>query len=312
MYRTLPGWGACPASRLIRFTFAGLICLALAACQAAGSPGPTASRVYPATISPLRQASSTPNRPATEAPSRLTPTRTPTPSLLPANPTPEMQICSPLQGVPLEAIPARIANPFRPPRVGSDDPHQGVDLADIDPDTRLALQGRPVQAVLDGEVVTTLSNRFPYGNAILIASPLPSLLEQKLQPLFTERIPLNKLNTPLTCPWEALTEDEWNLDRPALYSLYAHLDDAPQLRTGDIVRCGQVIGTLGDSGNALNPHLHLEMRVGPAGARFVSLAHYDASASPVEMASYCLWRVSGRFQLANPLIVLGLGAYLGP
>ena len=58
------------------------------------------------------------------------------------------------------------------------------------------------------------------------------------------------------------------------------------------------------SGNALNPHLHLEARVGPAGTRLDSMAHYDSSASPAEMAAYCLWRVSGAFQRINPLQLL--------
>jgi hypothetical protein len=61
---------------------------------------------------------------------------------------------------------------------------------------------------------------------------------------------------------------------------------------------------VGDSGNALNPHLHLETRVGPAGARFSSLAHYDASASLEEMDNYCAWRVSGWFVLLDPLQLL--------
>ncbi len=72
------------------------------------------------------------------------------------------------------------------------------------------------------------------------------------------------------------------------------------------ISCGQTLGAVGSSGNALNPHLHLEVRIGPSGARFSSLAHYLPSASEEEMGNYCLWRVSGYFQVIDPLTVLAL------
>ena len=71
--------------------------------------------------------------------------------------------------------------------------------------------------------------------------------------------------------------------------------------------CGQAIGSVGMSGNALNPHLHLEVRVGPAGIRLESMAHYDTSATAQEMANYCRWRVSGLFQLVDPMQLGSLG-----
>jgi hypothetical protein len=49
------------------------------------------------------------------------------------------------------------------------------------------------------------------------------------------------------------------------------------------------------------------MRLGPAGVRFSSLAHYDASATIEEMFNYCTWRVSGLFQLVDPMLLLGSG-----
>jgi hypothetical protein len=61
------------------------------------------------------------------------------------------------------------------------------------------------------------------------------------------------------------------------------------------------------SGNALNPHLRLELRVAPAGIRLESMAHYDNSATAREMANYCLWRVNGLFQLVNPIQLWSLG-----
>ena len=93
----------------------------------------------------------------------------------------------------------------------------------------------------------------------------------------------------------------------SLYILYAHLENEIELQPGDWVTCGQAIGTVGSSGNALNPHLHFETRVGPAAMRFSSMAHYDNSATLEEMSSYCLWRISGLFQMIDPLQVIGLG-----
>ena len=75
-------------------------------------------------------------------------------------------------------------------------------------------------------------------------------------------------------------------------------------RSGIRSTCGQVIGQVGTTGRSVNPHLHLEMRYGPGGAAFPSLAHYSGDATSEEMAAYCTWRVSGIFQVIDPLKVL--------
>jgi hypothetical protein len=66
-----------------------------------------------------------------------------------------------------------IANPYNPPPLGSDNPHQGVDLAQVQ--DGMALMGLPVQAVLPGRVALVLSGRFPYGNAVLVETRLDEL-----------------------------------------------------------------------------------------------------------------------------------------
>ena len=81
------------------------------------------------------------------------------------------------------------------------------------------------------------------------------------------------------------------------------------IHLGDRVACGAQIGVVGQSGNALNPHLHLEARVGPANARFNGLAHYETRATPEEMWSYCMWRVSGVFQLMDPATLFNFIPY---
>ena len=250
----------------------------------------------------------TATRPLLESPTASTlPTTSPlprvtsTPSPVQATATLAMQLCSPLSGYDLNQLPSMVANPYDPPPPGRDDPHEGIDLAVTDPSLGMALSGAPVQAVLGGRAVMMTNDRFPYGNALIIETPL-----ETIHPTWTGMAaiptpaPLVTPHAALTCPQiEAIRAPQ--TDQRSLYLVYAHLKEPVNLQPGDAVACGQTFGNVGDSGNALNPHLHLEARVGPSGARFDSMAHYDASATPEEMAAYCLWKVSGAFQLIDPL-----------
>jgi murein DD-endopeptidase MepM/ murein hydrolase activator NlpD len=215
-------------------------------------------------------------------------------------------MCSPLEGVSLQELPGRIANPFHPPRLGSDDPHQGVDFADLDPVGGYARQGLGVRSVLVGQVAAVIDNRFPYGNGVMVETPLKDIPEQWLLQLgLPNPGPAQLYHTSLTCP-ALLMKPGWVLEKPSLYVLYAHLEEPAMFHLDDSLACGQAIGAIGASGNALNPHLHLEMRIGPGGARFASMAHYDTSATQEEMGNYCLWRVSAMFPLVDPMQLLSL------
>lgn len=232
-------------------------------------------------------------------------TRTPTPTATPApatpSPSPTLAVCSPLASFALAALPEMVSNPYHPPQPGSDNPHQGVDLAVLDPSSRIALTGNTVQAVLPGQVVLILNDRFPYGSAVLIETPLDQAPADWWAPSgIPEPAPTLGPRSALTCPAfsQPLAMDE---TRRSVYVLYAHLQSIEGLSLGQPVTCGQALGTVGMSGNALNPHLHVEVRAAPAGIQLSSMAHYDTSASPDEMAAYCLWRVSGLFQLVDPL-----------
>ncbi len=228
------------------------------------------------------------------------PTQTPS-----AQPTPALQICSPLEGFALGELSGLVSNPYHPPAPGSDDPHQGVDLADLLPGSQVAVTGRQVHAVLAGEVVMLQDDRFPYGRAVLVETPLNQLPSDWNAGLNLPTPDPSPPPSSLSCP--AGGEVTWaQTGERSLYILYAHLESSADLQPGDLVTCGQMLGTLGMSGNALNPHLHLEMRVGPSNARFSGMAHYDNSASNTEMANYCAWRVGGLFQLLDPLAVLAL------
>lgn len=243
--------------------------------------------------------------PASDVTPAPLPTQAPTITLRPTDPpaaptTPPLIIHSPLQGLSFTDTQAAVVNPYNPPPAGSDDPHHGVDLAIID--SGIALAGQPVQAVLPGVVTAVIVDRFPYGNALIIEIPLSVLTPEFLTALSSTPQRSTVQNSALTCvqvsyPWQENTEE-------SLYILYAHLLEAPALEPGDSVTGGEAIGSVGSSGNALNPHLHLETRIGPSGASFVSMAHYDPSASSDEMAAYCTWRISSTFSLLDPMLLL--------
>lgn len=224
----------------------------------------------------------------------------PTPTAAP------LAFCSPLQGFGQADLLARISNPFDPPAPGSDMPHQGVDIGDYDPAgaARMAVPGRGVLAALPGTVALVQPERFPYGAAVIVETPLealPAELQAQYQAL--EDWPPRSPNDALTCP-PPPEPFQWDESGQSLYVLYAHLGSTTNLNVGDEVACGQALGTVGQSGNALAPHLHFEARIGPAGARLGSLAHYDVSASAQEMAAYCEWRVSGSFRWVDPVEIL--------
>jgi murein DD-endopeptidase MepM/ murein hydrolase activator NlpD len=212
------------------------------------------------------------------------------------------RVCSPFPGASQAELVAAISNPFNPPPPGSDDPHQGVDLAVQQ--EGIALAGAPALAVLSGSVAMVTADRFPYGYALLIETPIEALPPDVLAEIhLSTAAPTLAPDLALNCP--AITpEPLWDPSARSLYVLYAHLESQPAFGLGDRIECGQTLGRIGQSGNALNPHLHLETRLGPAGARFISMAHYDNTATLEEMGNYCVWRVSGVFQLLNPLDLL--------
>lgn len=273
-----------------------VILLTAAACTGRDtgfSVPPETSTPLPPSLSPIPS--------ATHLPTILpTFTQMPLPEPSPTLPAPDFQMCSPLEGVELVDLEATISNPFHPPRTGSDEPHHGVDLAHLGAD-RVALAGLPVLATLNGRVAGVIHDRFPYGNALIVETPLDEL-SPELRLHVPEIAPLPDYVAPLTCP-PAEIDMGGDQEKRSLYLLYAHLQQPPSLQTGDQVTCGAPLGTIGDSGNALNPHLHLEMRTGPAGARIPSLSHYDPGATSAEMAAYCTWRISGYFQMFDPMIL---------
>ncbi|MBE0696390.1 MAG: M23 family metallopeptidase [Anaerolineaceae bacterium] len=167
--------------------------------------------------------------------------------------------------------------------------------------------GLPVLAVLSGRVAGIIRDREPYGNAIIIETSLDVLPADRLTMLMIPTpAPTVQPAASLFCP--AGKEDAYDSSRRSLYLLYAHLNKTPEGSIGDQVSCGQPIGEVGTSGKSVNAHLHLETRVGPADATFLVMAHYENDASTEEMHTYCTWRVSGLFQMFDPLNLLNPGS----
>lgn len=271
-------------------SLAAILFLLLAGCTRA-TPAETGQ---PSSPGATRPPSVTPTPAATEP---LIPTLAPT-AILP-------QVCSPLAGINLDQLAGMIVNPYHPPKPGSDDPHQGVDLAVLSSPNGIALTGMMVQAILAGKVAGGAKDRFPYGNMLIIETPLDeTLLKVMTQVVIPTPLPERLPPGALTCP-ELNVEPTVESEPRSLYVLYAHMQPSISFELGDEIGCGQQIGAVGSSGNALNPHLHVEVRVGPSGQTFASMAHYDPSAQYSEMAAYCTWRVSGVYQTIDPSCLWG-------
>lgn len=219
-----------------------------------------------------------------------------------ATPTPVFHVCSPLEGITLEELkqPDLLKNPFQQPRPGMDDGHHGADFAYWTRGERKTMQGLPVYSVLPGKVASVILNRIPYGNAVIVETPLQDLPLTWLEALqLPSPEPTVQPAASLICP-----ADQANYatgSRRSLYLLYAHLDQPSALAAGQSIGCGDTIGAVGTTGKSVNYHLHLESRVGPAGMVFPSMAFYDTAATQAEMSAYCTWRVSGLLQMFDPL-----------
>jgi len=268
------------------------IALILSACTQASAPIVTPATPSSAVTSPLPT--------FTVAPTDTVPPPTPAPVL-------QKTICSPLESETLATLPEVITQLYKQPRLGIDDgppTHHGVDFSHYRRGDLLTIEGVAIQSVLDGEVVTVINDRFPYGFSIIIETPLdtidPALLAQIDPPAVAPTVmPDPKFNwTPMELPF-TLSEDS-----RSLYIYYAHMLSLPEVQLGEKVTCGQRIGQVGNSGDSSNPHLHFETRIGPSGARFESMAYYIAQSTPTERYNYVVWRLSNLFQVFDPMKLL--------
>ncbi len=245
------------------------------------APALLARESSPPTMEPTRLA----DRPPTQTPEPTrTITRQATNEPLPSTVTPEIaaiqKLCSPLEYVDLLDTPRVVSDGYHPPPMGSDARHQGVDLAYYHWKNGGALEGTRIQAVLGGVVAAAVADTFPFGNLVIVETPV-------------EMLPLDQR--------AAFEIDEGK----SLYLLYAHLGpNSPAVQLGERVESCATLGYAGKTGNTEATHLHLETRVGPSGARFSEFSAFRESDSNEAKANYRLWRTSGTFLHFDPLRLL--------
>lgn len=250
-------------------------------------PPSTATASPPDTVTLTLSPSPSPTLPAPTP----TPTRTPTP----------FQACCPLEDETFESLPLILVNPLKIPPIGRDDGHHGLDFAYFQRGERASIQGIEVYAIFSGKTVLTLENLIPYGYTILIETPLNQLPNPLQETLLSSYQPIPKnVVYQGECPEFPAPE---NTEEMSVYHLYAHLEALPPFQPGDLISCGQKLGTVGNTGRSSNPHLHLETRLGPSGFDLSSMAFYSPAYSEELRASYCLWRMSGYYQLFDPFVL---------
>jgi murein DD-endopeptidase MepM/ murein hydrolase activator NlpD len=298
-------------------TLAIFVCLVwLAGCQGPSFGNGTPTPLPTATLAVAIEQTATPP-PATATPfltstaspvplplSSSTPTRLPATPILPTLTPIDSRLCSPLQDIAIAELKDIVTTPFQAPLPGRDDGHHGVDFAYYSRGAHTSISGLPVYSILTGRIATVVRDRYPYGNMVIVETTLPRLSPEIYALLPTARQPTPiPGNIRLSCPALDPAPD-WDPSTLSLYVLYAHMKQAPLVTLGDEVSCGQPLGEVGTTGGSVNPHLHLETRLGPAGATFTSLSHYRNDASEQEKASYCTWRVSGLFQPFDPMLLI--------
>jgi murein DD-endopeptidase MepM/ murein hydrolase activator NlpD len=177
-------------------------------------------------------------------------------------------------------LPLIISQPYDPPPDGSDARHHGLDFFYYQVDGRGSIAGEGIQSILPGIVAAVINDRLPYGNMIIIETPV-SFLTQRLRAAFRESSDLS------------------------IYHLYAHMTSASDLSIGDSISCGQILGQVGQTGyNIPVPHLHIETRLGIPGVTFKDMAFYDTQATSSEIKNYSRWRISGEFIHFDPISLI--------
>ena len=244
--------------------------LALTACTPARQALPALS---PTAVPPVMP-SPTPLPPPTELPAP-----TPEPTLGPT-PLPVSRICTPLRDHEIAKLPDYQTKPYAETLTSNKEQgHHGVDLSYLYKDgDGPVIEGVDILSIMDGTVVGFTNDREPYGNMIIVETDYAVL------------------------PPEVIAFYEMQSDQ-SMYHLYAHMLNPPSLSIGQTIQCGGTLGQVGNTGNSGNPHLHLELRVGPAGQSFPDqLVYYDTTASPEQVAGYQRWRSSGEFEPSDPML----------
>jgi len=267
--------------RLFIFAFI----LILSACRPVAATGTS----IPATDTPVP--SSTPEPTATHTATEVPPSATPTNA--------PFIVCSPLEDETFDSLPLILTKGIElPAHFGQDFGHPGLDFAYFQRGDRTSIQGIQIYAILPGTVALTLEDNYPYGYTIMVETPLEDLPEDLQTALLDAYLTVpEEVEYQYYCPdvpTPALTGEY------SLYHLYAHMENPPDFDRGDPIACGQLLGTVGTTGWSSNPHLHLELRLGPSGLDIPTMAHYEGAITVEQISNYCLWRSSGYYQVVDP------------
>lgn len=236
------------------------------------------------------------------------PTLTPTPLGVATQATSALTslVASPLKGIAASDLSSIISQPFVLPPAGEDSGHHGVDFAYWNFKDAGAIEGTPVLSIFPGKVSSAYSKiRNPYGYMVIVETPLSNLPKEIVDAIKlpeASSTPASSSNR-LTCPTGFA--DWWDPSTKSLYVLYGHMGEPPLVKLGQNVKMGDQLGVVGNTGASSSPHLHLEMRIGPANATFASMGHYDTTTTDQERHNYCMWRISGQFEMFDPMILYG-------
>jgi murein DD-endopeptidase MepM/ murein hydrolase activator NlpD len=250
---------------------------------------------------------------STPLPFNATPTITLTKEILIKTIIPQTQmpndtifVLSPISGIPLDELSSIISNPFQFPSKGKDDGHPGLDFSFYTLHEWKSIENLEVVSILQGNIAGIINDRPPYGNAIIVETRQRDLNIEQLRMINTiyPEEP-GQENIILNCPGSFNFDVGYASNDLSLYVLYGHLKDFQDFKIGDFIESGNILGKVGSTGMSGNPHLHLEIRIGPNSAVFLKMAHYDNSITEEERENYCLWRVSGYFFPINPDLILG-------
>jgi murein DD-endopeptidase MepM/ murein hydrolase activator NlpD len=215
-------------------------------------------------------------------------------------------VASPLQGIEASDLAGIISQPFVLPPAGEDSGHHGVDFAYWNFKSAGAIEGTPVLSIFPGKVASAYSKiRNPYGYMVIVETPLTNLPKEIVDAIKlpeASSTPASASNR-LTCPTGFA--DWWDPNTKSLYVMYAHLGEVPTVKLGQTLKMGDMVGVVGNTGASSSPHLHLEMRIGPANATFASMGHYDTTTTDQERHNYCMWRISGQFEMFDPMELYG-------
>jgi murein DD-endopeptidase MepM/ murein hydrolase activator NlpD len=257
---------------------AAILGLFSVSCRTDLPPPATATRIAPVVTRAVTASPSLVVETVVSATAIANPTPIPAPSIEPSPEPAPFELCSPLAWETLPELFEIVSDPYSPPPTNrAEERHHGVDFSHYRRKGYSSIEGEPVQVILEGIVASVIANRLPYGNMVIVETPLR------------------------TFPG-GLLQDLGGQESQSLYVLYAHMISEPELVIGERVSCGQKIGEVGKTGyNIVNPHLHLETRFGPSGVVFSGMAFYTTTASIEEMETYNRWRTGGEFVHFDPM-----------